>query len=85
MKGLLEGYDPHMLDVAQLVKASWDAVSEMTIARYWFKSAMLPAKMDAGITATYGRMHNHEKDRSVKQMIQALKRLALNIFISDLI
>ncbi len=33
LNGLAEGYDPHMLDAANLGKLSWDNVSRMTIAR----------------------------------------------------
>ncbi len=35
MNGMAEGYDPHMLDAANLAKLSWDNVSRMTIARFW--------------------------------------------------
>ncbi len=37
MNGMAQGYDPHMLDAANLAKLSWDNVSRMTIARYWVK------------------------------------------------
>ncbi len=35
MNGMAQGYDPHMLDAANLAKLSWDNVSRMTIARCW--------------------------------------------------
>ncbi len=37
MNGMAQGYDPHMLDAANLAKLSWDNVSRMTIARCWVK------------------------------------------------
>ncbi len=37
MNGMAQGYDPHMLDVANLEKLLWDNVSKMTIARCWIK------------------------------------------------
>ncbi len=37
MNGMAQGYDPHMLDAANLEKLSWDNVSRMTIARCWVK------------------------------------------------
>ncbi len=37
LNGLAKGYDPHMLDAANLAKLSWDNVSRMTIARCWVK------------------------------------------------
>ncbi len=37
MNGMAQGYDPHMLDAANLAKQSWDNVSRMTIARCWVK------------------------------------------------
>ena len=33
MKGLDEGYDPHMLDVCDLIYEAWEDVSERTVAR----------------------------------------------------
>ncbi len=35
MIGMAQGYDPHMLDAANLAKLSWDKLSRMTIARCW--------------------------------------------------
>ncbi len=37
MNDMAQGYDPHMLDAANLAKLSWDNVSWMTIARCWVK------------------------------------------------
>ncbi len=37
MNGMAQGYDPHMLDAANLAKLSWDKVSRMTIARCWVR------------------------------------------------
>ncbi len=37
MNGIAQGYDPHMLDAANLAKLSWDNVSRMNIARCWVK------------------------------------------------
>ncbi len=33
MNGMAQGYDPNMLDAANLAKLSWDNVFRMTIAR----------------------------------------------------
>ncbi len=35
MKGIAQGYDPRMLNAANLAKLSWDNVCRMTIARCW--------------------------------------------------
>ncbi len=40
LNGLAKGYDPHMLDAANLAKLSWDSVSRMTIARCWVKATV---------------------------------------------
>lgn len=42
MRGLDEGYDLHMLDVADFVKQAWEGVSEKTIARCWIEVNILP-------------------------------------------
>ncbi len=41
MNGMAQGYDPHMLDAANLAKLSWDNVSRMTIARCWVNVAFI--------------------------------------------
>lgn len=42
MKGIEEGYDPHMLDISTITKQSWEDVPLATIARYWVKAHILP-------------------------------------------
>lgn len=42
LNGMTEVYDPHMLDVATLVKSSWDEVLDATNFRCWIKSESLP-------------------------------------------
>ncbi len=37
MNSMAQGYDPHMLEAANLAKLSWDNVSRMTIGRCWVK------------------------------------------------
>ena len=37
MRGMGHGYDPNMLDVAEMVHYSWQTVSQMTVARCWTK------------------------------------------------
>ncbi len=35
MNGMAQGYDPHMVDAANVAKLSWDNVPRMTIASCW--------------------------------------------------
>lgn len=75
MKGLAEGFDPHMLDVANLIKTSWNQVSDMAIARSWIKAKFLPAAMEADLSASYGRMidTSHSMDmRAVTVLLGSL-------------
>ena len=41
IRGLSEGHDPHLLDVAKMVERSWAQVTLMTIFRCWVKSTVL--------------------------------------------
>ncbi len=79
MNGMAQGYDPHMLDAANLAKLSWDNVSRMTIARCWVKANCLPTAMNAEIHATYGRMRNSSKDDEVRKVMEMLSNLKLNL------
>lgn len=60
MRGLNEGHDPHMLNVAQLVKQAWDEIPERTIARCWVKADILPHAVESTLEAQYGRMPKGE-------------------------
>ncbi len=54
MNGMAQGYDPHMLDAANLAKLSWHNVFRMTIARCWVKANCLPTAMNAEIRTDMG-------------------------------
>lgn len=58
MQGLTEGHDPHMLDVARMVKKSWTEVTELTICKCGIKSDVWPRATSDELTATYGWMTN---------------------------
>ena len=79
MRGLSEGHDPHLLDVAKMVEKSWAQVTVMTICRCWVKSAVLPRAMSDELNGTYGRMKNRSKDDDVKEIIGLISKLQLNI------
>ena len=53
MRGLAEGHEPHMLDVASLSNLAWQKVTDVTIARCWLKSKSLPAGQVAAVSYTH--------------------------------
>lgn len=50
MKGMDEGYDPHMGDVSRLLEASWKKVSQATIASCWVKVKIFPSVSEADLS-----------------------------------
>lgn len=56
-KGIEEGYDPQLLDVAEMVFETWNSVSEQAITRCWVKADILTLEVQASLTAQYGKMH----------------------------
>eukprot|EP00171_Calliarthron_tuberculosum_P022414 IDg22414t1 len=62
MKGMEEGYDPHMLDVARISDRSWDDVTEDTLARCWIKANVLPEVHQADI---------RNKSRKTKEVVKS--------------
>ena len=54
MKGIADGYDPHMLDVSRLCAQSWDQVGQDSIASCWEKSGILPVSDKAVIMRVSG-------------------------------
>lgn len=59
-KGLHEGYDPHILNVARMEKQTLDGVSQESVASCWVESEILPTAQSAEIssTMTKGTMGN---------------------------
>lgn len=78
MRGLGEGHDPHMLDVARLVEQSWNAVDAVGISRCWIKAEVLPVDKVAELNAVHGRMRNTSGDATVREMTDMLRRLSLD-------
>lgn len=78
-----EGFDPHLQDVANMVKERWDNLSDRTISRCWVRAKILPVPMDADIAETFGRMRNHENDDTVKEMMAYFKKLSITVGPSD--
>lgn len=54
-QGLDDGYDPNILDSAELLETIWTNTSEQSIARNWVTSVILPDSYNAKLTALYGR------------------------------
>ena len=77
MRGVREGYDPHILDVATPAKEAWENVSQMTLARCWMKASILPAGHSAGINASEGRMQNASKTSDVQEVMNMLRNLPI--------
>ena len=77
MKGLEEGYDPHMLDVARLSDLSWSQVTEETIARCWVKAKVLPEGAQAELQNKSGKRKAVEKSEEVDKIVAAFKNISL--------
>ena len=78
-----EGYDPNMLDVTNLVKASWSNVAQMTIARCWIKSKCLPNAMEAELQSTFGRMRNTSRSAETGELVSLFKKLEISVDSED--
>lgn len=83
MRGLAEGHDPHMLDVARLCSESWDLVTEMTICRCWVKSDMLPRGTSTDLNATFGRMSNTSREEEIMRMVEMFKKITIAVDLRD--
>lgn len=54
-RGLDEGYDPNVLDVAELLCEIWQETSAQSIARSWVKTNILPDICNSSLIAKHGR------------------------------
>lgn len=55
MKGLDEGYDPHVLHVSWLSKENCEDVSEEIISRFWVKAHVLSLRVEAKLNNGFGK------------------------------
>eukprot|EP00171_Calliarthron_tuberculosum_P005173 IDg5173t1 len=83
MNGLAQGYAPHILDVANLAKHSWDGVSQNTIARCWVKANCLPVPMSAHINASFGKSGDVTSESCYGDLVSAFRDLKLSVEDSD--
>lgn len=79
MKGMGEGNDPHLLDVASWVRAGWDEVTTQEIAICWVKSKVLPAIMEEELNAMYGHMQSTSTTVDVKIMKEWLAKCYITL------
>ena len=79
MRGMAEGYDPHMLDISPLVLKSWAGVNEMAVGRCWVKSQVLPVSHAAEVSSTFGKMKNTTKDAKVQEIVSILSKLYVSL------
>lgn len=82
MKGMKEGYDPHLLDVTTMVKESWDQVSAATIARCWIQSQILPVGREAELAEKFGRV-TQESNEVIQNGLQSVKKLTASLTPQD--
>lgn len=54
-KGLHDGYDAHLGDVARISKAVWNDLSMQNIARCWVKANMLCEQHNNHLLADFGK------------------------------
>ena len=80
LKGLEEGRDPHMLDVAEMLENVWGSIEETTIARCWIKSDILPKSVNADLLKKHGKLSmkkNSDPENDLKNLIDLFKNLRL--------
>lgn len=54
-KGIDEGHDPHVLDVAETMLQIWNAVNQCTVSRCWIKSNVLPLSVERDVSTRFGK------------------------------
>lgn len=80
-KGIGEGHDPHLLDVAEIVEEVWDSISKRMIARCWLKADILPLPMVDALTGEHGKtrkLNAFPKDVNVSKICAMVSKLSLN-------
>lgn len=83
MRGLSEGFDPHMLDVTNLVKETWDLVSKETVVRCWLKSRCLPECLQGELSSHYSNVGISTSPHDVEKIVQCMEKLSLEVHRSD--
>lgn len=60
LRGLDEGYDPHLLDASELARDAWDQVSKEIISCSWVRSDLLPKESQGRIRDDRGEIRKGE-------------------------
>jgi len=58
VRGVRDGGEAHLQDVAELVKEEWQDMEPATIAHCWLKARILPLEMEARLAARHGDYRN---------------------------
>ena len=92
-KGLHDGYDAHLGDVARISKVVWNDLSMQTIARCWVKANMLCERHNNNLLADFGKSaairdaaaaKADEIDLAVVEVQQLMKSIDLQSVDDDL-
>lgn len=78
MKGMEEGYDPHMLDVTRLTAKSWNTVTQASVARCWVKAKILPAAVEADINNAWGKTGCKSTAQSAAEIVNIFSNLSIH-------
>ena len=81
-----EGYDPHRLDVAEMVFGTWKDVTQQKIVRCWVKSDVLQLEMQATLTAEHGKMRSRRipfEQKVLDEITSMMKCLSVNVSNDD--
>ena len=78
IKGMEEGYDPHMVNVSRIVRDSWDMVSDMKIVLFWVKSKVLPKGIQTKVKSLFWRMKPQEKEYSVQDTLLLFELMTMS-------
>lgn len=74
----MEGFDPHILDVTEMVFVRWYMINEETIAWFWIKSRAMLCLMEAELKSRSGFSLQNTVSEDTNLILDSLARLSLN-------
>lgn len=75
LRGLQEGYEPHVMDLMVISRDAWAAVSNASIAQWWMKSHVLPVEVCSHLYTTYGVVGGLDKKFVVQEILGSVQRI----------
>lgn len=78
MKGMEDGYNPHLRNVSRLTPKSWRIVSQASVSRCWVKTMILPTAVEADLNNQWKKMQCKTTKEAAAKIAKLFESLSVS-------